>query len=448
MINERDIADQLPPYRLIQKGVTVNIPVPDFEGLVTHHPGDNSAARVSNGVVVDGQVGRLHALVGGEIQEIGLVREQVLLKKDFILEDSRIAAGCAGFRDVDVPSPLAGYVGRRDDAQGLIDLLDRAGGEVIARVRHMDPIRVNVGDTVEYGQGLGMQNNQGTVPVHVHMEVDTRYYQHYENYMNDLVSGRLSIDPMRQTQGIEARPIVDDSVIRIGEYAGIVQHVQKRLNEEGFRGADNRPLQVDGVYRFSMQAAVVNYQRVHGLPQTGDIDPATLQAIAPRIFPPAVNDEHQHDGADHGLSSFMNLQGSRQNGAWRTHASDDPLLVQAERAVRQLEHELGRDYDQHSACMTASIACLAKVNGLSRIDNVVLSEAYGELKKGENLFVVQGGLADPAHLWGHMKTQDAVDTPVERSLAQLHVYSDLQQRQTPLAMDEPRREMGPQMRMG
>lgn len=42
--------------------------------------------------------------------------------------------------------------------------------------------------------------------------------------------------------------------------------------------------------------------------------------------------------------------------------------------------------------MAASVGCLAKANGLSRIDHVVLSEDNGMARKGENLFVVQGGL--------------------------------------------------------
>lgn len=114
-IGERDISPR-PPYRLAQAGVTINVPVPDFEGLVTHHPGDNRGARIVNGVVVGGQQNRTQALVGGEVQEVevrtpgntfGLAPDRVLLKKDFILEDSRIAEGRSGARLVDVPSPLA-----------------------------------------------------------------------------------------------------------------------------------------------------------------------------------------------------------------------------------------------------------------------------------------------------------------------------------------------------
>ncbi|HYM86256.1 MAG TPA: peptidoglycan-binding domain-containing protein [Pseudoxanthomonas sp.] len=280
------------------------------------------------------------------------------------------------------------------------------------------------------------------------MEVDTRYYQHYENYMGDLVSGRLSIDPERRTAGIEARPVLDDGVVRIGESAGIVRTVQQRLNEQGFRGADNRPLEVDGIYRLSMQAAVINFQQARGLPQTGDIDPVTLQEIAPRIFPPAVNDEHHRNGADPELPPYMNRHGAAEHDYPASRGIVDPLLPQAERAVRRLDQNLGHEYNDQSACMAASVACLAKTNGLSQIDHVLLSEARGTLRQGENLFVVQGDPGDPAHKRAQMKTEDAASTPVEQSTAQLQSLNEVQQRQQPAqAMEASIRETSPQMRM-
>lgn len=456
-------AEQLPNYRVIQLEWTRrlgfrNVDVDDFEGLVTHHPEDNRQARIEHGRVVGGQAGRRHAVIGGEIQEIevaqpnddfGLQPGQVLIKKDFMLEDSRLPRG-PGSRHLDVPSPVEGVVGDVVPRSGLVDILDREGGVVIARIRHMGPINVTTGDRVEYGQALGTQSDRQADAIHVHMEVDTRYYQHYENYMEDLVSGRLSIDPARQTQGIEARPIVDDGVIRIGESAGIVRQVQQRLNEEGFRGADNRPLEVDGVYRLSMQAAVINYQQARGLPQTGDIDPVTLQEIAPRILPPMFDGEHPGEGAHPGLPPYMNRQGAVPGNGHQPRAIDDPLLPQAERAVRQLERGLGREYDEQSACMAASAACLAKANGLSGIDHTFLSVERGAVRQGENLFVVQGEPGDPAHRRAMMKTQEAISMPVEQSLGQLQALNEAQQRQ-PLArtMDEPARETSaPQMRMG
>lgn len=127
----------------------------------------------------------------------------------------------------------------------------------------------------------------------------------------------------------------------------------------------------------------------------------------------------------------------------------DPLIPQAEAAVRRLDASVGRDYDDRSACLAASAACLAKANGLSRIDHVVLSESRGEVRAGENMFVVQGAPNDPAHHRAMMKTQDAIDTPVEQSLTRLQALDETRQQQVQAqAMDEPRREINPQMRMG
>lgn len=123
----REDGTDLPSYRLIQlewnaqRGL-FNDSVPNFEELVTHHPHANRNATIQNGVVAGGEPGRRHGMVGGEVQEIevatpqntyGLGPDQVLLKKDFMLEDSRIPSGGAGVRNVDVPSPISRLRGQR-----------------------------------------------------------------------------------------------------------------------------------------------------------------------------------------------------------------------------------------------------------------------------------------------------------------------------------------------
>ncbi|WP_232757166.1 XVIPCD domain-containing protein [Xanthomonas sp. SHU 199] len=105
------------------------------------------------------------------------------------------------------------------------------------------------------------------------------------------------------------------------------------------------------------------------------------------------------------------------------------MLQQAESAVVKLEQGLGRDYDGNSAKLAASAAYLAKESGLSRIDHVVLSQDSRNVRAGENLFVVQGALNDPAHLRAHMRTEEALRKPVEESLAQLQSLNEAQ-RQT------------------
>ena len=108
------------------------------------------------------------------------------------------------------------------------------------------------------------------------MEVDTRYYQQYRNYIEDVVSGRLPIEAEHR-HAVWAQPVVDDGVMRLGESGERVAAVQRALIADGYRGAGDRTIQVDGIYRPSMQVAVLAFQQDHHLPQTGDIDPATYE---------------------------------------------------------------------------------------------------------------------------------------------------------------------------
>lgn len=411
-------------YRVIQlewskRSGARNAGVEDFEGLVTHHPHANRNARVVDGTVVGGEAGRSFGVVGGEIQEVevarqertfGLTPHQVLLKKDFILEDSRIPAGPAS-RAVDVPSPVSGVVGHVHVASGRVDVLDRPGGEVIARVRHMSPLLVETGDIIEYGQALGVQNKQMTGAIHVHMEVDTRYFAHYQNYVEDLATGRLAIDSRRREIGIDAREVVNDGTYRIGESSTNLRDVQRRLNEAGYTGLDGQPLAEDGIYRLSMQRAVINFQEVNGLPRTGDLDPATMRTIAPPMFPPEVNPRMSDQ-----QPPYAPLQGQADlNSA----ASQNPLLAQSRDAMQRLETTLGRQFDQNSERMAASAACLAQDSGLSRVDHVFLSNATETKRQGETFFVVQGDPANPAHRRAHMPTEQALNAPLEASLQRL-----------------------------
>ncbi|MBB3820645.1 hypothetical protein FHT03_000038 [Xanthomonas arboricola] len=120
--------------------------------------------------------------------------------------------------------------------------------------------------------------------------------------------------------------------------------------------------------------------------------------------------------------------------------SQDPLHRQAEDAVRRLEQSLGRDYDGNSARLAASSAYLAKENGLSRIDHVVLSENYKSVRQGENLFIVEGALNDPAHKMAHMKTNDAIAQPVEQSLARLQSLGETQRQQQSQQQEQQREQ--------
>ncbi|HEV8692847.1 MAG TPA: XVIPCD domain-containing protein [Lysobacter sp.] len=64
--------------------------------------------------------------------------------------------------------------------------------------------------------------------------------------------------------------------------------------------------------------------------------------------------------------------------------------------------------------MEASVTLLARENGLTRVDHVVLGAG-----NGDKVFVVQGKLDSPDHLLAHMPTQAATSTPVTESFRQL-----------------------------
>lgn len=102
--------------------------------------------------------------------------------------------------------------------------------------------------------------------------------------------------------------------------------------------------------------------------------------------------------------------------------ADHRLYLGSRDAVHRLDASLGRAPDQHSDNMSASLVRLARENGLERIDHVVLGRQTERLRPGENVFVVQGRLDDPAHLRAHMKTQLAVDTPVAESFRELQAF--------------------------
>ncbi len=298
-------------HRVLQLGAPdahgnqTNIPVTDLESLVTHHPKGNRHAAMIDGVIVgvESRTKRSYAYIGGEFQEIetrrtdeygALAPDQVLLIKDFIIE-SRRASDAGWTRQLDVPSPISGTVSRRDDRNGLVEISNESG-EVIVRMRHLSGIKVNAGDDVSYGQPLGTQDNLGLgLPpgrsVHVHMEIDTRHYAQFERYVADLVEGRL-LHTAPSRGGSRELAVAHDGTFRLGESHARIGVLQQVMHGEGYRAAGGGPLDRDGVYRASMQGALLDFQRAHGLPQTGDIDPATLR-LAPAPRP------RERDLADH-----------------------------------------------------------------------------------------------------------------------------------------------------
>ena len=113
--------------------------------------------------------------------------------------------------------------------------------------------------------------------------------------------------------------------------------------------------------------------------------------------------------------------------------NDRAMMDQVNRGVASLDAAHGRAPDENSERMCGSLFCLAKENGLSRVDHVLLSQANEQGHAGTNVFVVQGDPSDPAHLRASMPTAVAAQTPVHESMEQAQ---HINQSQHQVAMQE------------
>ena len=98
------------------------------------------------------------------------------------------------------------------------------------------------------------------------------------------------------------------------------------------------------------------------------------------------------------------------------------LYTQATAFVNKEDERRGRKPDEYSERLALSAMALAVENGITKIDHLVLSKENKErgVKAGENVVIVQGSLDDPAHNRADMKTEVAINIPVEQSLDTLY----------------------------
>ncbi|TPD71428.1 hemolysin [Stenotrophomonas maltophilia] len=105
---------------------------------------------------------------------------------------------------------------------------------------------------------------------------------------------------------------------------------------------------------------------------------------------------------------------------------DHSLYLQIRDGVSAVDAKHGRSFDETSERVTASLLATAKSNRLERVDHVVLGNPPSN-ESGPRMFVVQGELNNPAHLRASVAVSEAVNTPVEHSLAKVEQVSQAQQ---------------------
>ncbi|WP_416057811.1 XVIPCD domain-containing protein [Stenotrophomonas maltophilia] len=122
---------------------------------------------------------------------------------------------------------------------------------------------------------------------------------------------------------------------------------------------------------------------------------------------------------DRQLERSLRKEAEDQRNPAEVDHQDFALNRQIKGLVTELDHQNGRTPDATSDRMTASLLVLAKENGLTRVDQILLSSKTDTLASAQNVFVVQGSPSDPAMLRAHMPTVQAAQTPVEESLSRL-----------------------------
>lgn len=110
-------------------------------------------------------------------------------------------------------------------------------------------------------------------------------------------------------------------------------------------------------------------------------------------------------------------------------ASDQKLLDQIRGKVASLDKANGRSFDETSERVSASLLAAAKNAGITQADHVVLSKQMPNSPAAQNIFVVQGDMADPAALRTHMVIAEAAQRSVQDSMSQVEAIGQRQARE-------------------
>jgi hypothetical protein len=195
-----------------------------------------------------------------------------------------------------------------------------------------------------------------------------------------------------------------------GSRGEAVGELQARLNELGYRDANNHPLKTDKDFGVATHAAVNAFQRDHGLEQDGKVGPATVKALGRAI-------KNLAKAPDRGLADHHPVADqcrASQHPARLDDAAhpDHALFRQAQTQVHALDQQQGRTPDHGSDNLASALAVEARAQGLQRIDQVTLSD------DASKVWAVQKPPGVPATKYASVGTTDARTTPMEQSGAQ------------------------------
>lgn len=181
-------------------------------------------------------------------------------------------------------------------------------------------------------------------------------------------------------------------VLRQGSRGDQVTLLQASLAKLGITDARGLALHPDGAFGPSTQAAVETFQRAHGLKSDGLAGPETLRVL--------------HEA-------------TRQQATTLADAGHpgNPMFGQALKRIHVIDAQHGRTPDAFSSNLAGSLATTAYVQGLTRIDHVILGE--GAMRA----FAVQGDPGSPLKQMACVDVTQAIARPLEQSSAEFLALS-------------------------
>ena len=200
--------------------------------------------------------------------------------------------------------------------------------------------------------------------------------------------------PVRPAPARDAAP----AVLKEGAHGADVGELQGKLRHLGYTGADGRPLAVDQRFGPDTRHAVESYQRDRKLHPDGVVGPVTSHSLAQARAQDAAHSPRldQANHPDHGLYN------------------------QARNAVHRLDAAHGRTPDQVSDNIAGSVAVAAKQAGLTRVDQVMLSDDRSRV------YAVQGDLNSPFKQLAQVETAQAASTTLQQSSQAMHAVTQQQ----------------------
>lgn len=234
------------------------------------------------------------------------------------------------------------------------------------------------------------------------------------------VTGVADKETLRLVDKGMTRHAAADGQLQPGEKGPDVRGFQASLNELGFKGADGKPLKVDGDYGDNTKAAVTAFQKANGLPETGVADRATLDKVGesltrkeqterttPERTPAQTTGHEQPVDRTPREPAAPTPQTPQINDPKHP---DNKLYTQAVANLEQMGPNGGFKSREEMERAAGALAADAKLSGLTQIDHVTRS------KNGEGLIAVQG--ADP---WAadakraFIDANQAANQPVDQS---------------------------------